>query len=164
MLTAILISLNASNASSQTQNLRDELLRAFDNSTKELEIGTERVRGHEIGKNRFKPCKGKEIEIKNRPLHESDKCTEPGRPTGVSFATAVIVGWDPATLSLEVRIAGEERSRLLYVPESVLLIKDNALSSLNRSEFNWTPQRNTEVLIFLAIPERIEGIAFTNPR
>jgi hypothetical protein len=164
MLTVVLISLNASNASSQTQDLRDELLRAFDNSTKELEIGTERVRGHEIGKNKFKPCRGKEIEIRNRPLHESDKCAEPGRPTGISFVTAVIVGWDPATLSLDVRMAGEERTRLLYVPESVLQVKDNALSSMNRLEFNWTSQLNREVMIFFAIPERMEGIAFTNPR
>ena len=161
LLTLIVILCVPHSAKSQ-EKLSEVLLRAYNESTKELVVGGERVRGHEIGNNKFRTCNGDVIEINNRPLRKSDKCREPSLPANIPSYRVAIMGWDEATSLLDVRKEGTDNIIRLYVPESATLVTPDQPKPLDRSKLkNMDPSRLGEILIFQAIPERIEAISFT---
>lgn len=159
---ALIVILCVPHLAKSQEKLTELLLRAYNESTKELVIGGERVRGHEIGNNKFRTCKGDVIEINNRPLRNSDKCREPGLPANIPSYRVDIMAWDETTSFLDVRKEGTNEILRLYVPESAKFVTPNRPGPLDRSKLkNMDPSLLGEIVIFQAIPERIEGISFT---
>jgi hypothetical protein len=146
------------------ENINQLLLKTFEDSTTEMIVDGEPVRGHDIGNNKFKPCTGDVVKI-FRPLRNSDKCPDEGQPSGVQTFRANFIAWDQRTSFLEVRKQDSERSVRLYIPESIKLVSSGRLEKFDRSQLTKLDlSQLSDTVIYQVIPQRIEAISFRTNR
>jgi len=159
-LAITLLLLCAGNARSQSQSeILDSLFAGYNDSTKELVVNaSSKVRGHEIGNGQFKTCRGEVVQIRNRPLVPSDKCTEPPRPTNIAPRTVWVMDWDATKSILKLRFENDPKTYKLFVPNSIGQFSDGEFKGIDRGRFEWTGQAH-RITIFQIIPERIEAIS-----
>lgn len=100
-----------------------QLTTAFENSAEEVILGDGiTIRGRQMGRGQFKPCKGDPIDIGNFKPEPSDPCPrEPGTHQ-LRLKKVIPLSFDKDTSILKVRVEGGEELEI-FIPRSAVLIE-----------------------------------------
>jgi len=128
-----------------------QLTTAFEKSAEEVILGDGiKIKGHQIGRGQFKPCKGDTIDIGNFKPEPSDPC--PGDPGTYQLRLKKVtpLSFDQNTRILKARVEGESEELQIFIPSSAVLIEGRRDPlPMNMQTLLYTSQKSITMAYFL---------------
>ena len=128
-----------------------QLATAFEKSAEEVILGDGiKIRGRQIGRGQFKPCKGDPIDIGNYKPEPSDPCPRDPGTHQLRLKKVIPLSFDKDTSILKVRVEGESEELEIFIPPSAVLIEGlKDPSPLTIESFRYASQRSITMVYFL---------------
>ena len=142
-----------------SSKLEEEVLKAFAESTEEMEVDGVKIRGHVIGNGKFKSCEGRVMDINNRPLSKADRCRQSGGPRNVVKLVGEVVGVDKEKSVIELKRDDTGEVVKLFIPPSIKLITDGRIDPRRTMSLEGMSIRTQKIAIFSVEPGRAEAVA-----
>jgi len=127
-----------------------QLATTFEKSAEEVNLGDGvKIRGRQIGRGQFKPCKGDPIDIGDSKPEPSDPCPRDPGTYQLHLKKVTPLSFDADRRILKVRLEGGEELEI-FIPSAVVLIEGGKdPSPMNMETLLGASQRSISVVYFL---------------